>query len=300
MKTIFLISILLSVHVFAAPLAAGTYDEDKSVLTDGSRPNLPSGRIIGNAPRNAKDAAKDKTGTSSGDFFESLTLSGHYSRTSFDDSEVNSSGYVDERAFTLSGRLSDSTTISFGYSRIKYRYGWSSPAVRMIAHGYELSLHHDLNENFGVGAYSFVQDIDIERQGKSYTAGGGVLVTSYHDLGIAQLTTASSVSYVDYDFDDDFIFVGLVDLSKDITDWMAVAVNTSWTDSITDNADNADGTYWTVGADVRFSWDSFHLDVGYEKTLELSNYKDNTLNISITENNLDGHFGFGLSLRTEK
>jgi hypothetical protein len=293
MKNVLIVMIVFicSVQAFGpapAPTSPGQASNQEllvdQLVTDGSKPNLPSGRIIGNSVRNAKNAANDKSPVATGDFFEGLTLGTHYSYTSFYDGNngIDSSGYVDERAFTLSGRLSEDTTLTLGYSRIKYRYGRTSPAIRLLAHGLELSIHHDLNDNYGIGGYGFFQDIDVENSGDTYSAGGGLLFTTIHDLNFATLSTASTLTYVDYDFDDDYILLFLADLSRDVTDWMSVGVNATWTDSITDNGANSDDNYWTLGAEVRFNYDDLYLSVGYEKTYDLSDYKDNTINVSLT------------------
>ena len=284
-KSLFILLTICSGLVFASPLPSpspGPSEEAAPLVTDGSKPNLPSGRLIGNSVKNARDAAKNgQSAQSSGSFFDDLSAGAHFSLTSFDDGDVDSKGHVDERAITLSGNISESTVLSIGYSRIKYRYGKFSPSNRIIAHGVDAAVHHSLNETFGIGGYAFFQGIDIERQGDSYTVGGGINFTSFHDLGFANLATATNLTYVDYDFDDDFIFIALADLSKDVTDWLTVGTSVSWTDSLTDNANNTDDNFWTVGADLRFKWDSIQLNVGWEKTYDLSDYKDNTLNVSL-------------------
>ncbi len=255
----------------------------KETETSPTRPNQPSGRIISNSVRNAKDDQNNQQPKSSGDFLSSLRLDTQYSRTSFDDDDVNSKGYVDERSISITGDLSEDTTLTLGYSRIKYRYGKLSPATRMLAHGYEMTLHHNLNDNYGIGGYGFYQEVDIERtNGNTHTYGGGALFTTFHDLGAAQLSTASTLTYVNYDTDDDFIFIVYADLSRNFTDWFGAGVNASWIDSLTDNAPNDDDNYFTVGADLRFYWNAFTLKIGYEKTLKLSDYRDNTITVNLT------------------
>ena len=279
-----LISILMINSSFAVIIMSPGPDNDEEELTTSpTRPNQPSSRIISNSVRNATSEQKEKQPAGSGDFIDSLRLNAYYSRTSFDDGDVNSKGFVDERGFTLIGDLSESTTLSLGYSRIKYRYGKFSPATRMLAHGYEAAIHHNLSDNYGFGGYGFYQEIDIERtNGNTYTYGAGLLFTTFHDLGFTNLSTSSTLTYVDYDTDDDFIFIILADVSKNFTDWFGAGINLSWTDSITDNAPNSDDNYFTAGADLRFYWDSFALSVGYEKSLKISDYRDNTLVINLT------------------
>jgi len=257
------------------------YHEEQE--TDPSRPNQPANRIISNSVRYGKDKQTEKEPKTSGDFFDGLRLSTVYTRTSFDDHDVNSSGEVDELGFYISGNLGENTTLTLGYTNISYKYTLPSPDTKTHAHGYEAILHHNLSENYGIGVYGFYQDIDIDNQNpNTYSYGGGLLFTTFHELGPVNLATSHTLTYVDYDTNDDYIYVGLIDISKDITDWFGVGVNTSWTDSLSDNAENSDDNYWTVGADLRFYWESFSLSVGYEKTLKLSDYEDNTLQVSLT------------------
>jgi hypothetical protein len=256
---------------------------EEEPTTSPSRPNQPSSRIISNSVRNAKEDQTNQQPQSSGDFLSSLRLDTQYSRTSFNDGDVNSKGYVDERGISISGDLTEDTTLTLGYSRIKYRYGKFTPSTRILAHSYEMALHHNLSDNYGIGGYTFFQDIDIERaNGNTYTYGGGALFTTFHDLGVAQFSTASTLTYVNYDTDEDFIVIFYADLSKNFTDWFGAGINASWVDSLTDNAPNEDDNYFTAGADLRFYWKAFTLKVGYEKTLKLSDYRDNTITVNLT------------------
>lgn len=262
--------------------APPSYDEPQ-LETDPSRPNQPANRIISNSVRQNNENKKEQAPKTSGDFIDSLSLSTVYTRTSFDDGDSNSSGEVDEFGFYLSGNLGENTTLTLGYTNISYKYGLPDPDSKIHAHGYEAAIHHNLTDNYGIGVYGFYQDIDIDNQNpNTYTYGGGILFTTFHELGPVNLATSHSLTYVDYDTDDDYIYVGLIDVSKSLTDWLTVGVNTSWTDSLSDNAENSDDNYWTVGADLRFYWDAFSLSVGYEKTLKLSDYRDNTLQVNLT------------------
>ena len=56
---------------------------------------------------------------------------------------------------------------------------------------------------------------------------------TYHDFGPAALSTSSSLSWLDFNYGYNTVFLVLANLSRYLTDWCSVGMNVSWTDSLT-------------------------------------------------------------------
>ena len=254
------------------PLSSGIED------TGAVRPNQPASRILRSVVRR-DDTNPDNTVSSSG-LFEDLNLDYSYLRTSFDDDLIGGSGDVDEHRIALTGQLNEDTTLSLSYSNISYSYTGPSPDYETTAHGLEFFGHYNLNDNFGIGGFVFYQDVDVENSnGNTYTYGGGILVTTDHDLGFAYLSTATTLSQVDFDTDDDTVIVLLADLSRPLSDSLDAGVFVGYTDSL--QSHDIDTAYWSVGTALNWMYKDFVFTLGYEKTLELDDYEDDSVLVGI-------------------
>ena len=277
-RVFFLLSFVGAGSFYGIEPSSYPYDEFE---TSATRPNLPANRILNSTLNTARKAQSEKEPVASGDFLDTLNLGIDYIYTDFDDKVFQGDGDVEEAVFSLSGLLSENTLLSFSYSNIAYHYTSPSPDFEIQAHGYDLAIHHSVNENYGFGGYTFYQDIDIQNENSnSFTYGVGGLFTTYHDLDIAVLSTSSSLSWVDFDYGYDSVFLMMVDLSRQLTDWCTVGINASWTDSLRSN-NEFDNNYWLLGAELRFNLDNWMLSVGYERTEQLDNYEGDSLSVSL-------------------
>ena len=247
--------------------------------TGAVRPNQPASRILRSVVRQG-DTNPDEVVSSAG-LFEELSLDYSYLSTSFDDDLVGGSGDVEEHRIALTSQLNEDTSLSLSYSNIAYSYTGSSPDFETMAHGLEFFAHHNLTEHFGVGGFVFYQDVDVENSnGNTYTYGGGILVTTDHDLGFAYLSTATTLSQVDFDTDDDTVVVLIADLSKPLNDTLEVGVFVGYTDSLHDH--ELDTAYWSVGTDLNWIYKDYTFTLGYETTLELDDYEDDSVLVNVS------------------
>lgn len=249
--------------------------------TNATRPNLPANRILNSTLKSFKSIQSEKAPEASGDFIDSLSLGLDYLYTDFDDDTQYGSGDVEETVFSLSGLVAENTTLAFSYSHIDYRYTSPSPDFEIEAHGYDLSLHHSLNENYGLGAYTFYQMVDIKNNNSnSFTYGFGGLFTTYHDLDLAVLSTSSSLTLVDYDYGYDTVFLTMADLSRQLNDWCTLGLFASWTDSLRSDPD-FDNNYWLLGVEMRFDLDQWNVSIGFESAEDLDDYEGETVKVSV-------------------
>ena len=129
--------------------------------TNATRPNLPANRILNSTLKSFKSIQSEKAPEASGDFIDSLSLGLDYLYTDFDDDTQYGSGDVEETIFVIwfGGGKYNSYVQLFSH-RLSLHV--TITGFRNKAHGYDLSLHHSLNENYGLGAYTFYQMVDIK------------------------------------------------------------------------------------------------------------------------------------------
>ena len=248
----------------------------------GSRGSQNS--IINRSSKGAGQNQQDESPDGSGDFFDNLRASFDFSLSSFDDGFIGSKGHFDSRSFTLNSDISTDFTIGFEYNEQRFDYGRKASIRTSTVKGLTLSAQYRINENYGISGYGFYQKVDIENiNGNSYSYGGGLIFTTYHETEYFNIITANSLSWVDFDYGEETVFLSVLELNRDITDWLNFGVNVSFADSFFErNSIGLDRTYWTGGADLRFNFDNIFFSIGYYKTFKLDQYDDNTLNFSFT------------------
>ncbi len=115
----------------------------------------------------------------------------------------------------------------------------------------------------------------------------GVLAAYRHPLEHVTIGVTTTVASFNKQTPGDFFnnrdsaWVTVADVQHNFTDNFAVDVyGTFYT--LLDNETNIDGTYWIVGADAAYKiTENWMISIGYEKTLEYDNYRDNRLNATI-------------------
>ena len=278
--TVLMILFCLSAQAQISESPRVEYTLDSALEETGAvRPNQPASRILRSVVRRG-DTNPDDAVSSAG-LFEELSLDYSYLSTRFDDDLVGGSGDVEEHRIALTSQLNEDTSLSLSYSNIAYSYTTSSPDFETMAHGLEFFGHHNLTEHFGIGGFVFYQDVDIENlNGNTYTYGGGVVVTTDHDLGFAYLSTATTLSQVDFDSDDDTVVVLIADLSKPLNDRLEVGLFVGYTDSLHNH--ELDTAYWSVGTDLNWMYKDYTFTIGYETTLELDDYEDDSVLVNVS------------------
>ncbi|MCM8532295.1 MAG: hypothetical protein NE330_14125 [Lentisphaeraceae bacterium] len=220
----------------------------------------------------------------SGDFFDSFSISTNVSYSSFTDDVVGSSGHFDSRSISLSSSIGSDFSLGLEYSEDRYNYGRKATLRKVMLRSTTLYGHYTINDNFGIGGYGYYQSVDIEDQNpNSYTYGTGLLFTSFHQAYGLNIQTATSASWIDYDFSAEAVFYSQLSINKDFTDWFNFGANIAFSDSFAEQKDfGLDRTYWNGGVEAKFFLNDFFISVGYSKTFKLSGYTDNTLNVGLT------------------
>ncbi|MEN9362290.1 MAG: hypothetical protein RL095_3825 [Verrucomicrobiota bacterium] len=216
-------------------------------------------------------------GQSAGEWFKDpeLSLSGNY--TSFDDHRLGS-GHTRNHRLGASFTTADGGLWGFGMAESNYRAGFPSASEANTLGG-DLWFHQELTEHFGLGAFVMGDAVDIEKKnGNSYSLGGGLLASSYHDLGAGfDFSTVHTLSYVDFDTDDDLTWSSLGRLAYAIDENWSCSAWASYNDSLYSHGSN-DHSYVKLGADLTWqATESISFNLGYETTQLLEAYTDNSL-----------------------
>ena len=218
----------------------------------------------------------------SGDFgLKNLRLNGGLSLTSFDDTNVGSSGHFREYYLSLSGEITDDDTVTFAVSNTRYETG-STNGLLARTNGISFSWIHHLNDNYGIGAFGLLNDVDIEEtNGNSYSYGYGLLFTTFHSLKYFNVSTATAIAHTDFDTGYDQLFMSSLTLSKPWTDKFSSYLTLTFTDSLKSDPDT-DPTYgsWEIGGTYLIN-DKLSLTLGFIRTEFLNNYSDNTLLLNV-------------------
>ena len=204
-----------------------------------------------------------------------LSLSGNF--TSFDDHRLGS-GHTRNTRLGTSFSTADHGLWGFGIAESHYRSGFPS-ASEASSLGGDLWFHQEVSEHFGLGAFLMGDAVDIEKQnGNTYSIGGGLLASSYHDLGAGfEFSSVHTLSYVDFDTDDDLTWSSLGRLGYSISQDWSCSTWASYNDSLFSHG-NQDHSYVKLGADLTWqATESLSFNLGYETTQLLESYSDNSL-----------------------
>lgn len=214
----------------------------------------------------------------SGDFgFDNLRLNGGFSFSSFDDSTAGSSGHFREYSLTLSADLTETDILNIGLSQTRYETGGSNHILARTQ-GISLSWIHQLTDNYGVGAFAMLNDVDIEEiNGNSYSYGYGLLFTTYHSFEFFDLSSATAIAHTDFDTGYDQFIMSAWTISKQWTDKCSSYITLTFFDSFKGDPDG-DPTYgtWEIGGSYLVN-DNLSLSLGFQRTEFLNNYNDNTI-----------------------
>ena len=232
------------------------------------------GNMMGGAPNNNPDG--------SGDFgFDNLRLNGGFTFSSFDDSTAGSSGHFREYSLSLTADLTEVDTLNIGLSSSRYETGGSNHILARTQ-GISLSWIHQLTDNYGVGAFTMLNDVDIEViNGNTYSYGYGLLFTTFHSFKHFNLSSATAIAHTDFDTGYDQFIMSAWTISKQWTDKCGSYITLTFFDSFKDDPDG-DPTYgmWEVGGTYLIN-DNLSLSLGFQRTEFLNNYSDNTILLNV-------------------
>ncbi len=257
----------------------GYYPEEE-VLPSNNSGTGPSNTIttLKHILKNFRNNNNNSNPNPSGDFgFENLTLSGGVSYTSFDDANVGSSGHFRDYNLTISADITEKDTVYLGLSQTRYETG-SINGILARTQGLSLTWVHNLTENYGIGAFGFANDVDIEEiNGNSYSYGYGLLFTTFHALKHFNLSSATTVAHTDFDTGYDQVIMAALTISKPWTDKFTTYATLSFNDSFKSNPET-DPTYgsWEVGVNYLFT-QQLMMNLAFARTEFLNNYSDNSI-----------------------
>ena len=261
--------------------------QSKSASSDPAGTTTSIGNILTSitsqfsSPMSRSSFSKFKPKLSGGFGLTNISLNGSSSFTSFDDSNIGSSGHTEEYTLSLSGDLTEKDRLSFNITSSRFSTG-GEDNILATTQGFSAAWVHSLNENYGLGAFGLVNSVDIEDiNGNSYSYGYGLLFTSFHSFEHFELSTATALAHSDYETGYDQLFMTSVTLSKSWTDHLNSYVTLSFTDSLKSDPEG-DPTYgsWTVGGDYLVT-ENLSVGLAFQRTEFLNNFSDNTLMVNV-------------------
>lgn len=250
------------------------------------RPTAPSSPVAKSLKLTISKILKSQSSkvkaSSSGNWFDDLYAEIDYAYTTFENTAANDSGRSHSKGITFGGQLFQNTDLSFTIGHTDLRQRGVNDLISE-SYSYSFSLHHKINDNFGLGAYGFYIDSDLEEiDSHIASVGGGAFISTSHDIGdLFTLSTVNSITYVHTDFlEDDYIYTGAIKVQRSITDSITLGAYAYYTDSVT--AKDYDTSYWTTGIEMNIAFtDSLHGTVSYDKTLSLAEYREETIYFSM-------------------
>ena len=217
-----------------------------------------------------------------GDWLENAYAEFSTSYTSFDDIASNGSGKEHSFTLTLGGNVAPDTNLSFSLSKsYSHRGGASSLTFESLAG--DVVLHHNFNEYFGAGIYTFYADTDIhEVESHAWAYGGGLILSGNYSFEYFDISTVQTINKVWHEFGHDQIYVGAYSISRSWTDNFSTTLTASYTDSLKTDVDNdGDNSYWSMGGSVTWVIDeNASISAGYERIVALQDFRSHTFNLS--------------------
>ena len=282
-----------SPQAFIAGIAAGKFriplielrKAFESFLREASRParpDSPNSLSLKRVMSRANKIQRIRFPKTSGDYFSNLYTSLDYVYTEFEDTSTNTRGQIHDFSLNIHGTLFDNTDLSFGILGSEYE-AHSVGEDRNKTVGGDFLIHHKLTENYGVGIYGYFQETDYEEEnGNAWGAGVGALFTTWHDLGLVELSTVHTITTAHYEYGHDNIWVSNAALTRYWTDWFSTTISAGFTDSVRHD-DVGDNTYWTLGGSLGFLiGDKLHLSLGFESDVKIKDYKNEVYRISLS------------------
>lgn len=221
---------------------------------------------------------------SSGDYLSNAYMSLDYAYTEYDDRSIGNSGQFHDWGLSLYGTIFENTDLSFGLVANEGEANGSiANDFRGETYGFDSLIQHKLNDNYGIGVFGFYQHTRYEKlDTKDYGAGFGFLFTTWHDLGIVELSTVNSWTKAYYEAGNDTLYNGSIELTRYWTDSFSTSLRASYTDSLDDDV-SGDNSYWTLGGSIGYMiTDQVFLSIGFYTDEAIEDYDSRTWNISLS------------------
>ena len=246
-----------------------------------ARPDSPNSLSLKRIMNRANKVQRIRLPKASGDYFSNMYTSFDYTYTEFEDTNTNTRGQIHDFSLNLHGTILDNTDFSVGLLGSEFE-SHSVGEDRNKTVGVDFLLLHKLTENYGVGLYGYFQETDYEEiNGNAWGAGGGILFSTWHDLGPVELSTVHTLTTAHYEYGHDNIWVSNAALTRYWTDWFSTTISAGFTDSIRHD-DVGDNSYWTLGGSLGFQiGDKLHLSLGFESDVKIKDYKNEVYRISL-------------------
>ena len=134
---------------------------------------------------------------------------------------------------SLNSTIAENTDLPFEFIASESEASGSiGSEYRGETYGGDLVLIHKLNENYGLGIYTFYQHSDFEAfDTRDYGAGGGMLFSSCHDLDWFEVSTVTTLTKTHYEAGNDTPFNTSIDFTRYWNDRFSTTLRTVFTDS---------------------------------------------------------------------
>ncbi|MCM8540884.1 MAG: hypothetical protein NE328_11470 [Lentisphaeraceae bacterium] len=259
----------------------------KEILKEATRPSRPVSPTSLSLKRIFKRTTKIqkvRLPQTSGDYLSNAFMSIDYAYTEYDDRSIGNSGQIHDWGLSLHGTILDGTDLSFGFIGNEGEANGSiANDFRSETYGFDSMIHHKLNENFGFGVFGFYQHTRYEKlDTKDYGAGFGFLFSTWHDLGIVEVSTVHSWTKAYYEAGNDTLWNSAVEVTRFWTDRFSTSLRAAFTDSL-DSDVSGDNTYWTLGGSIGYMLtDKVHVTVGFYTDEAIRDYDSRTWNIGLS------------------
>lgn len=260
------------------------FKEIQKIATRPARPASPTNLSLKRIFKRSTTVQKIRLPKASGDYLSNAYMSLDYSYTEFDDQIIGNEGHIHDWSVAMHGTIFDSTDLSFG---IVANEGEANGSIandfKSETVGFDSLVHHKITDNYGIGAYGFYQHTRYEKlDTKDYGAGFGFLFSTWHDLGLIELSTTNTWTKAYYEAGNDTLYNGTVQITRYWTDDFSTSLSASYTDSL-DSDVAGDNSYWTLGASIGYMIsDKVHLSLGYYTDEAIKDYESRTWNIGIS------------------
>ncbi len=237
-----------------------------------------------------------------GDVLNNPSLSFDYSFASVDDNILDGSGHENEGSIFFDTEMGEKVKLGLGIS--KNHYEIDAADWDQSTESFDIFSSYYLTERCTIGAFITFSTIDIEDQkvggvtlgGDRFDRWGAGLLSSWNmdigdigNLGLTGALTSMNKSSLGRIADDeDSAGLLMADLEIYLSDDISLNTYASYfglldRETGADVVDPADGSYYTLGADLNLKLgDSAALTIGYETTASDNDRQENRLNAGFT------------------
>ncbi|MCH2206147.1 MAG: hypothetical protein MK132_09800 [Lentisphaerales bacterium] len=245
-----------------------------------ARPDSPTSISVNRVIKRSKTFQFITLPKASGDWLGNAYTQVNASYVSYNDRLANGSGTEEGISVVLGGEIAEDTSLSFSFGRSRnHRKG--EDKLTSVSLGGDFMVHHKFTDEYGLGAFGYYQDTDIEEvDSNAFGYGGGLLFSTYHESDHFYLSTANTWVKSLYEYGNDQLYIGSVWLGHHWSDQLSTALIANFVDSLKSDQ-VGDNTYWTLGGEITYALhENASVTVSYEKTTSLDDYDADTFYIN--------------------